>query len=102
MPDLMLFAGNSVPHLAENVASHLGLKLAKADVGCFSDGETKVEILENVRGRDVFVIQSTCPPTNNNLMELVVMVDALRRASAGRCVGWQHPAASRARRPPSG
>jgi ribose-phosphate pyrophosphokinase len=84
VPDLMLFSGNSVPRLAESIANHLGLKLAKADVGTFSDGETRVEILENVRGRDVFVIQSTCPPTNNNLMELVVMVDALRRASAGR------------------
>jgi ribose-phosphate pyrophosphokinase len=81
---LMLFTGNSNPKLAEGVARHLRLNLGKAVVGRFSDGEVMVEILENVRGKDVFVLQSTCAPTNENLMELMVMVDALKRASAGR------------------
>ncbi len=80
----MLFTGNSNPKLAEGVARHLRLNLGKAVVGRFSDGEVMVEILENVRGKDVFVLQSTCAPTNENLMELMVMVDALKRASAGR------------------
>ncbi len=81
---LMVFTGNSVPRLAASVAEHLGIGLGKAAVGRFSDGEVLVEILENVRGKDVFVLQSTCAPTNDNLMELMVMVDALKRASAGR------------------
>ena len=81
---LMLFTGNSNVKLAEGVAKHLSLTLGKAVVGRFSDGEVMVEILENVRGKDVFVLQSTCAPTNENLMELMVMVDALKRASAGR------------------
>ena len=81
---LMLFTGNSNPKLAAGVANHLSLPLGKATVGRFSDGEVMVEILENVRGKDVFVLQSTCAPTNENLMELMVMVDALKRASAGR------------------
>jgi ribose-phosphate pyrophosphokinase len=81
---LMLFTGNSNPTLADGVAKHLGLTLGKALVGRFSDGEVMVEIHENVRGKDVFVLQSTCAPTNENLMELMVMVDALKRASAGR------------------
>ena len=80
----MLFTGNSNVKLAEGVAKHLSLTLGKAVVGRFSDGEVMVEILENVRGKDVFVLQSTCAPTNENLMELMVMVDALKRASAGR------------------
>ena len=80
----MLFTGNSNAKLAEGVAQHLSLTLGKAVVGRFSDGEVMVEILENVRGKDVFVLQSTCAPTNENLMELMVMVDALKRASAGR------------------
>ena len=81
---LMVFTGNAIPKLAEAVAERLGTRLGKATVGRFSDGEVMVEILENVRGKDVFVLQSTCSPTNDNLMELMVMVDALKRASAGR------------------
>ena len=80
----MVFTGNAIPLLASAVAEHLGIGLGKATVGRFSDGEVMVEILENVRGKDVFVLQSTCAPTNDNLMELMVMVDALKRASAGR------------------
>jgi len=82
--DMMVFTGNANPRLAAAVVEHLGMRLGKAQVGRFSDGEVNVEILENVRGRDVFVLQSTCAPTNDNLMELVLMVDALKRASAGR------------------
>ena len=74
----MVFTGNANPELAQKVASRLYLALGKADVGKFSDGETTVELNENVRGKDVFVLQSTCAPTNDNLMELVVMIDALR------------------------
>jgi ribose-phosphate pyrophosphokinase len=81
---LMVFTGNACPDLAASVAENLGIRLGKATVGRFSDGEVMVEILENVRGKDVFVLQSTCAPTNDNLMELMVMVDALKRASAGR------------------
>ncbi len=81
---MMVFTGNANPELAQKVASRLYLALGKADVGRFSDGETAVELNENVRGKDVFVLQSTCAPTNDNLMELVVMIDALRRASASR------------------
>ncbi len=81
---LMVFTGNAIPKLAAAVAGHLDIGLGKATVGRFSDGEVMVEILENVRGKDVFVLQSTCAPTNDNLMELLVMVDALKRASAGR------------------
>ncbi|HXF65113.1 MAG TPA: ribose-phosphate pyrophosphokinase [Burkholderiales bacterium] len=80
----MVFAGNANPRLAQDVAKHLNIALGRAKVGRFSDGEVMVEILENVRGRDVFVLQSLCAPTNDNLMELLVMVDALKRASAGR------------------
>ncbi len=81
---LMVFTGNAIPQLAEDVAGHLHVTLGRAKVGRFSDGEVMVEILENVRGRDVFVLQSICQPTNDNLMELLVMVDGLKRASAGR------------------
>lgn len=81
---MMVFAGNSVPKLANEVADCLGISLGKAEVGRFSDGEIRVEILDNVRGFDVFIIQSTCQPTNDSLMELLIMVDALRRSSAGR------------------
>ncbi len=84
LDSLMVFAGNANPRLAEDVAGHLHLHLGRAKVGRFSDGEVMVEILENVRGRDVFVLQSICSPTNDNLMELLVIVDALKRASAGR------------------
>ena len=82
--NLMVFTGNANPALAEGVAKNLGIPLGKAVVSKFSDGEVMVEINENVRGKDVFVLQSTCAPTNDNLMEIMVMVDALRRASAGR------------------
>lgn len=81
---MMVFTGNANPELARRVASRLYLSLGKADVGRFSDGEVAVELNENVRGKDVFVLQSTCAPTNDNLMELLVMIDALRRASAAR------------------
>ena len=84
MPDIKLFAGNATPELAKRIAKHLYTSLGDATVGRFSDGEIQVQINENVRGADVFIIQSTCAPTNDNLMELIVMVDALRRASAGR------------------
>jgi ribose-phosphate pyrophosphokinase len=80
----MVFAGNAVPKLAADVAEHLHVTMGRAKVGRFSDGEVMVEILENVRGRDVFVLQSICQPTNDTLMELMVMVDAIKRASAGR------------------
>jgi ribose-phosphate pyrophosphokinase len=81
---MMVFTGNANPELAKKVASRLYLPLGKAKVDKFSDGEVAVELNENVRGKDVFVLQSTCAPTNDNLMELVVMIDALRRASATR------------------
>ncbi len=81
---LMVFTGNAHPRLAEDVTRHLSIRLGRAAVGRFSDGEVAVEILENVRGKDVFVLQSTSMPTNDNLMEVMLMVDALRRASAGR------------------
>ena len=85
VPDnLMVFSGNANPKLAQAVADHLGIPLGKATVSHFSDGEVMVEIGEKVRGRDVFIVQSTCTPTNDNLMELMIMVDALRRASARR------------------
>ena len=80
----MLFSGNANPVLAQEIATHLGVELGKAKVGRFSDGEVDVELYQNVRARDVFVIQPTCSPTNENLMELLVMVDALKRASARR------------------
>lgn len=81
---LMLFTGNANRDLALSVANHMKISLGKANVSRFSDGEVMVEILENVRGKDVFVMQSTCAPTNDSLMELMIMVDALKRASAGR------------------
>lgn len=84
MSTMMLFAGNANAELALKITSHLQLPIGQATVGTFSDGETMVEILENVRGKDIFIIQSTCSPTNDNLMELLTMADALRRSSAGR------------------
>jgi len=81
---MMVFTGNANPRLAGEVVKHLNLRLGRATVGRFSDGEVMIEILENVRGKDVFVLQSTCTPTNDNLMEVLVMVDALKRSSAGR------------------
>jgi len=81
---MAVFTGNANPVLAQEIARHLMQPLGRALVGRFSDGEIQVEIMENVRGKDVFLVQSTCPPTNENLMELLVMADACRRASAGR------------------
>jgi len=81
---MRVFTGNANPKLAEAVCRHLNISLGRCIVGRFSDGEVMVELLENVRGRDVFVLQSTCQPTNDNLMEVMVMVDALKRASATR------------------
>jgi len=82
--EMMIFTGNANRTLAEKIVIHLNMVLGKATVGHFRDGEIMVEILENVRGQDVFIMQPTCPPVNNNLMELVIMADALRRASAKR------------------
>jgi ribose-phosphate pyrophosphokinase len=81
---MRIFTGNANPKLAEAVCRHLNISLGRCVVGQFSDGEVMVELLENVRGRDVFILQSTCAPTNDNLMEILVMADALKRASAGR------------------
>ena len=81
---MAVFAGNANRQLASSISKHLGFPLGKCHVGRFSDGEVTVEIMENVRGRDVFLVQPTCPPVNDNLMELLVMADALRRASAAR------------------
>ena len=81
---LMVFTGNANPKLAAEVVRRLNISLGRANVGRFSDGEITVEIQEHVRGNDVFILQSTCSPANENLMELLVMVDALKRASAGR------------------
>jgi ribose-phosphate pyrophosphokinase len=83
-PDFMIFTGNANPGLALEIARDLGISLGAASVGRFSDGEVTVELNTNVRARDVFVVQSTCAPTNENLMELLIMVDALKRASAER------------------
>jgi ribose-phosphate pyrophosphokinase len=81
---LTLFAGNANPALAHDIARQLTTPLGRAYVGRFSDGEVNIELMENVRGRDVFIVQPTCPPTNDHLMELLVMVDACRRASAAK------------------
>jgi ribose-phosphate pyrophosphokinase len=81
---MAVFSGNAHPQLAQAIARYLHIPLARAHVGHFSDGEHHVEILENIRGRETFIIQPTCPPTSENLMELLVMVDAARRASAAR------------------
>ena len=84
MSNLILFSGNATPELANKMARHLHVPMGDAEVSKFSDGEISVEINENVRGSDVFIVQSTCAPTNDSIMELLVMADALRRASAGR------------------
>ncbi|VFP88078.1 Ribose-phosphate pyrophosphokinase [Buchnera aphidicola (Cinara piceae)] len=84
MGNIKLFSGNSTPILSKKIAKKLNISLGKATVSKFSDGEISIQINENIRGYDVFVIQSTCLPTNDNLMELIIMIDALRRASAGR------------------
>ena len=81
---ITIISGNAHPELAQSIAHHLRIPLGKISVGRFSDGEINCEIMENVRGRDVFIVQPTCPPTNENLMELLVMADACQRASAGR------------------
>ena len=85
--DFMVFTGNANPVLAAEIAEHLGIKLGAAEVGRFSDGEVTVELHQNVRARDVFVLQSTCAPTAENLMELLIMADALRRSSAIAVIG---------------
>jgi ribose-phosphate pyrophosphokinase len=82
--DMMVFTGNANPELANAIARHLDIPMGRASVSCFSDGEISVEIRDNVRGKDVFIIQPTCKPTNDNLMELLVMIDAVKRASAYR------------------
>ena len=82
--NLMVFTGNANPRLAADVVKPLNISLGRATIGRFSDGEVNVEILENVRGKDVFILQSTCHPTNDNLMEVLIMFDALKRSSAGR------------------
>jgi ribose-phosphate pyrophosphokinase len=81
---MAVFTGNAHPQLAQDIARYLRIPLARAHVGRFSDGEINVEILENIRGRDSFIVQPTCPPTAENLMELLIMADAIRRASANR------------------
>ena len=82
--DIKIFSGNSNRPLAEAICKELGTELGNAEAGAFSDGENFVSIYETVRGSDVFVVQSTCSPVNDNLMELLIMIDALKRASAGR------------------
>ena len=84
MNSLSIFTGNSNPALAERIAKYLDIPVGKASVGRFSDGEVQVEIQENVRSRDIFVVQSTCDPVNDSIMELLIMVDALKRSSARR------------------
>src|SRR5215471_13759204 len=81
---MRVFTGNANPKLADAVCRHLNISLGRCVVGKFSDGEVMVELLENVRGRYVFILQSTCVPTNDNLMEILVLADALKRSSAGR------------------
>src|SRR5260370_1773291 len=81
---ISVFTGNAHPVLAQEITRHLHVPLGRAHVGRFSDGEVNAELMENVRGRDVFIVQPTCPPANDNLMELLMMTDALRRASAKR------------------
>ncbi len=84
LPNMAILAGNSNPGLAQRIARHLMQPLGKAHVGRFSDGEISVEVLDNVRGSDVYIVQSTCPPVNDHIMELLVLADACRRASAAR------------------
>ncbi|WP_440683405.1 ribose-phosphate pyrophosphokinase [Cysteiniphilum halobium] len=84
MSDLMLFSGRACNALTEEISHFLGVQVGRATVSTFSDGESHIEIIDNVRGRDVFIVQSTCPPTNDHIMELMFLTDALRRSSAGR------------------
>ncbi len=81
---VMIFSGNANPNLSQDICKSLGIPLGDASVGRFSEGEIQIKVNQNVRGKDVFVIQPTCPPTNDNLMELLILMDALRRSSAGR------------------
>ena len=83
-PEYKIFTGNSNPELAEEIASIMGRPLSKSEVSTFSDGEISVSVQEIVRGRDIFIVQSTSDPVNSNLMELLIMIDAMKRASAGR------------------
>src|SRR6476619_586157 len=83
-PELKVFAGSANRELAQRICARIGVPLGKANLSSFPDGETYVKIEENIRGRDVFIVQPTCPPTNEHLMELLIMVDAARRASADR------------------
>jgi ribose-phosphate pyrophosphokinase len=83
-PELKIFSGSAHPELARRIAEYIGIPLGDAEVKGFADGETSVRINENIRGRDVFIVQPTCPPANHNLMELLILVDAIRRASAAR------------------
>src|SRR5512134_1410099 len=83
-PTIAVFTGNANPQLAQDIARYLQMPLGRCHVGRFSDGEVTVELMENVRGRDIYIVQPTSPPANDHLMELLVMVDACRRASAGR------------------
>ena len=82
--DIKVFSGNANLKLAKEICAQMGTKLGEAEVGAFSDGEVFVSLYETVRGSDVFVVQPTCSPVNNNLMELLIIIDALKRASAGR------------------
>ena len=82
--DIKIFSGNAYPKAAEEIAKSLGLPVGKCTVGHFADGEVSVSLEESVRGSDVFIVQSTCNPVNDNLMELIIMIDAFKRASAGR------------------
>ena len=84
MANLMVFSGNANPELAREISQFLGINMSNSVVSQFSDGEINIEICENVRGQDVFIVQPTSPPTHKNLMELILMVDALRRSSAAR------------------
>ena len=81
LSNVAILAGNANPELSQQIARQMGVPLGKIQVGRFSDGEINIEVLENIRGRDIFIVQSTCPPVNDNLMELLIMADACRRAS---------------------
>ena len=91
MKDLVIFSGNSSPALTERICGYLDLPVGGAKVKTFSDGEIQIEIHENVRLRDIFIVQSTCSPVNDNLVELLLMLDALKRSSAKRAssLGWE-------------
>ena len=95
--NIKIFSGNSHPALAMQIASALGLPLGKATISTFADGEISVSISESVRGSDVFLVQSTCGPVNNNLMELLIMIDSCKRASAGRITASSRISATHAR-----